>query len=354
MAEELEKFEEDLKSSRLDNFEDLDKDLMADDDPDPKEGDTGEPGEPKEETIVKDTTEEDETKDKVPDASDQPEVKYVTLPEDAESFGELAGKKITYQELQEANLVDKLVTWGHQGRHLVQRGQEELEETKKIRELLEKQLTSSEETRKAAEKPPDLAPDKAAEALVNHYGGDFDALGEAGAIEPSFFATYPKVAAQLEHRFRATAELGQVVIAKVTELLEGHERRSGAEAQVSGESRLTELMTGVAESGELFELLNDAGERKDFMKWATADGNTLNWVDKDLSKVTDVDISSSFLLYMHQNPDKFKAPEKAASKEERQKAGGGGGGAPAKKKAPMDEMQQFITDLAESGQDKEY
>lgn len=365
MVDELESFEADLNKSADGDFEAEAGKLEEEQDQD----DLDTAGSSDEDVVVEDPTaaeveEEPSAAEEEPDtttqdtAEEKPEAKFVTLPEDAEAFGEFAGKKITYEQLQEANLVDKLVTWGHQGRHLVQRGQEELEETKKMRALLEEQLGIVKEDRERAAEGPTLTPEQAADALVAEYAADFDALGKAGAVEDSFFETYPKVAAQLEHRQRATRDLGQLIIQQLTKLTENQDKRVEVDTTAASRDHLKDVMVGVSDSGELFGQLGNEGDRKDFMTWATREESTLNWVDKDADSVTPADISASWLLYLHEHPDKFSTKEKKSEKKkvERKLAGGGGTGNDTASKAveELDEFQQFEKDLFDSRKDDQY
>jgi hypothetical protein len=363
MDEELEQFEDDLNKSANDDdeFIDLEKNLDLEDDQDPGDGDTGDEvkDQTKEEDEVKSTDDEDDQKAADQgDSDDQPEAKLYTLPDDKEAFGELAGQRVTTKQLEEAELLDKAITWGHQGRHMLTRNQEELEESKKIRALLEEQLGIVKEDRKKAEEAPALPPDQAADALVAAYQADFEALGKAGAIEDSFFDTYPKVAAQIEHRFRSVKDVADVMIDAVTKLMESNDSRTKVETETASRDHLKNLMVDAAEGGEIFKPLAEDDFRKEFMKWATAEESTLQWVDKDLDKVTKADITASMLLYLHENPDRFKQKTEKVEKkeEERRQMGGGGSGTnnSARQKTELDEFQQFEKDLNESLAQAEY
>lgn len=366
MREELDQFEDDLKKSAEDDdeFLDLERNLDLEDDEDPvKDGDTDDvkvEDPTKDKDDAKSTDDADDQKaDDQDDQSDKPEAKLYTLPDDKEAFGDLAGQRVTTKQLEEANLLDKAITWGHQGRHMLTRNQEELEESKKIRALLEEQLGIVKADRDKAKEEPALPPDQAADALVAAYTADFDALGKTGAIEDSFFETYPKVAAQIEHRFRSIKDVADIVIAKMTELIESNDTRTKVETETASRDHLKNLMISASESGEIFEPLAGEDFRKEFMKWATAEESTLQWVDKDLDKVTQADITASMLLYLHENPDRFKKKtEKAEEKkaDERQKMGGGGSGtnAGARSKTELDEFQQFEKEYQESFANQEY
>lgn len=364
MDEELERFEDDLEKSANDDdeFLDLEKNLDLEDDEDLGDEATNQKVEDptKEEDNVKATGDEkdDEKAADQDDSDDQPEARLYTLPDDKEAFGELAGQRVTTQQLEEANLLDKAITWGHQGRHMLTRNQEELEESKKIRALLEEQLGIVKEDREKKAEPPPLPPDQAADALVAAYQADFDALAKAGAIEDSFFDTYPKVAAQIEHRFRSIKDVADIVIERLTEVMESNDTRTKVETETASRDHLKNLMVDASKGGELFEPLAEDDFRKEFMKWATAEDSGLQWVDKNLADVTKADITASMLLYLHENPDRFKKKtEKVEQKEEeRRQMGGGGSGTSTKSKSKpeLDEFQQFEKDYNTSLQEVEY
>ena len=352
VVDELESFEKDYVESFDDeNFDnetvqaaDLGETAKA---PEPEEG---EPEAVEQETPVEASKESDSR------SSDQPEVKpkpkMVTLPDDADAFGEFAGQKIAYDKLAEEGLVDKLVTWGHQGRYMVSKGQEELEETRKMREVLEKQLALTEEQTKA----PPMTPEQSATALIERYMPEMQRFAEAGGVEPTFLENYPKAAAYIEDRFQAASKLGNVIVKVLDELKTGHDTWAQRDSTEAGQSRLRTLANEVSESNELFKFVGDDEGYRDFMKWATAEDSTLHWVDRDVEHVTAPDIQASVLLYMHQHPEKFqkKAKPKPTSEERQQAAGGTGQTKPAVAKPVDDEMTEFEKEYKDSFRNQDF
>jgi ribosomal protein S19E (S16A) len=353
VIDELEGFEKDYNESfddeNFDNETAVANDLdVTSRKPEPDEG------EPVPEAT--DTTEV--ASESTSDQSDkQPKPKMVTLPDDSDAFGEFAGKKVSYQELMEAGLVDKLVTWGHQGRHLTQRGQEDLEEARKMREVLEKQLKLQEDQISKANQAPPLPPKEHAEQLKREYLPLLEKAAEAGALEAGFLDNYPLVASQLESRFQATSQLANIIIAKMDELVQKSDKWSERDTTTASQSHLRTLANEVAESDELFKFVGDDDGYKDFMKWATAPNSTLNWVDRDVTTVTSQDILASALLYMRTHPEKFtKQKRKQATEEVRRQASGGGSGSNAETKqtGSDDELMSFAKDYVDSFQGQEY
>ena len=352
--DELEDFEKDYKDSFDDENFDNESVVAADLDvssqkPEPE----GEEPEGEQEAVV-DTP---EVVAEVPDQEIQ-KPKMVTLPEDAAAFGEFAGKKISYEELSEAGLVDKLVTWGHQGRHMTQKGQEDLEEARKMRELLEEQLALQKAQVEQANRPPDMTPEQHSEQLVNKYGPEIEAFAKAGGIEHGFFDNYPKVASYLENRLQAAAQLGDILIQEVDKLKKGHDTWTERDASEQGKSRLRTVSEEAGGTIDALDFLKTDEGYNDFMKWATAEDSTLHWVDRDVEHVTVSDIQASALLYIQQNPEKFtkKKSRAKATPEEKQLAGGAGGGKNTELKAvpTNDEITNFQKEFAESFQGQEY
>lgn len=359
--DELESFEKDYVESFDDENFDNEGVAAADLDasskpPEPEIEEVQEEGEP-EVKEVRATDEQPETPAQDEEKAEKP--KMVTLPEgeDAEKvFGELAGKRISHQELVQAGLVDKLLTWGWQGRHLIGKGQEELEEARKMRELIEEQVNLQKQQIEAANTPPPLNPKEHAEQVVQEHLPHLKSLAEAGGIEHGFIENYPMVASQLEARFQAASALGTVLVQKMDELVKGHDTWSKRDANEAGESRLRTLSNTVSESEEMFAFLGKDEGYRDFIKWATAEESTLRWVDRDVEHVTEQDIMASALLYMRENPDKFTKKKKKTSKEERQLASGGGAGKNAdqmKATKTSDEISDFMNEYGNSfaGQD---
>jgi hypothetical protein len=238
---------------------------------------------------------------------------------------------------------------------MVSRGQEELEETRKMREVLEKQLELGREAAAAAAAPPRMTTEQHADALVERYMPEMKRFAEAGGVEPTFIDNYPKATAYIEDRFQAASQLGNILVKVIDELKQGHDKWSERDTTQDGQGRLRTLANEVSESNELFKFVGDDAGYKDFMKWATAEDSTLHWVDRDVAHVTAPDIQASVLLYMHTHPDKFKKGKPKATPEERQLATGGTGQTrPATAKPVEDEMTEFEKEYADSFKNQDF
>lgn len=354
--DELEKFEQDYNDSFDDESFDSESVQAADMSetaraPEPDDDDVSDEGE---QEAVSETGQESDAESS-DQSGEKPKPRMVTLPDDKDAFGKFAGKKISYEQLAEEGLVDNLVTWGHQGRHMVSRGQEDLDEARKMRELLEQQLELTKQGVEKANQAPPMSPEEFSKQLVDRYMPQMKTFAEAGGVEPTFLDNYPKAAAYIEDRFQAASELGNVLVQVIDDIKKNLDPIQESRTNEMGQSRLRTLANEVAESSEMFSFVGDDDGYKEFMKWATADDSTLHWVDKNVNAVTPADIQASVLLYMHQNPDKFAKKKSKTSESDRRLATGSTGTTrPATGKQTEDEMTEFQREYVESFQHNEY
>lgn len=299
-------------------------------------------------------TDEAASQDQEPEVKPKSDERAFKVPDDEEAFGEFAGKELTYDELWETGLLEKFKTWGYQGRHMIKRGQEELDESRKIREAIEKQLELQKQQVEAANRPPELTPEQHAKRLTDTFLPDIQKYAEAGGIESTFVDNYPKVAAMIENRFQAASQLASALIDVVDKMKTNVDPMQEERSNNFVQNTLKNLASDVSKTNELFSFLGKDEEYGDFMKWATAEDSTLHWVDQDVRTVTPQDISSAALLYMHQHPEKFQKRPKPKNEEDRRLASGGPGQTKPSARKPRDEYEAFERELAESYQDQDF
>lgn len=367
LVDELEQFEEELKKSRESDEDEGSHDLLDADGSDegeeeipPKEEEPAESGQKAEDSETDlDAEEETASQDKEEPA---PRKKLTTLPNDPDTFGEWAGKEITEEELVKSGLLPKLVTWGHQGRHLVQKTQAELEKAKaekseaqKLRELLEEQFKKENE-RKEVEQRPSVSDEEFAAALANEYLPGLKQVAEKGGFEKEFLSDFPNLACQLEHRFQSGGSLIAALAKEVTEIREfvGMQKKRIEEEEVqkkqtSATQTFASTVANVAkEGGDLFEPLSSVEVQKDFVNWITRPDSHLLIADKDIGDITAEDVEGAWLLYVHKHPNVVK-PKKKAPESHLAGGGGGGGGSNASKskskKQEADELATFEAEL---------
>lgn len=356
VIDELENFEKDLAESYDDEYFDSESVQAHDMSTTAQKPESFDEDDQEDEPVAADESGQESDSTSSDQSSDEkPKPRMVTLPDDKEAFGKFAGQKISYEQLAEEGLVDNLVTWGHQGRHMVSRGQEDLEEARKMRQILEEQLKLTQKSVEAQNAPPPMTPEQHAAQLVDRYLPDMQRYAEAGGVEPGFLENYPKAAAYIEDRFQAASTLGNILVKVIDELKQSVEPMRERDTTQAGQSRLRSLADEVSKSNELFSFIGEDEGYREFMKWATAEDSTLNWVDKNVEAVTPADIQASALLYMHQNPGKFKRNKSKPSDSDRRLAGGGTGQTkPQVGKQPMDEITAFQQEYAESFKNQEF
>jgi hypothetical protein len=361
LKDELEAFEADLNKDDDDGMN-VEEEAKVDETPTEEvvEEKADETSQEAETATEEPSVETEEAAEETSQEAEEPEAKpeiTTTLPDDSETFGELAGQKVTAQQLIEAGLFDKLVTWGHQGRHMVKKGQEEISEAKALRELLEKQFEKQDKAAEQAAQPK-LTEEQFAKQVTEHHLPALQKLAEVGAIETDFVKEFPRVASQIENRFQSGSELLQALIKEVSELREYVGGRKEVESEQAATGRFENLTDGLAKKGELFEKLADDDMKVEFATWIAAEETGLKIADKDLADVTEADLQSAWLLYVHNHPEAMKPKKETVNKETNSHlAGGGGGRASSKSKspAPADELATFEAEFQEAIEaDREY
>jgi len=364
------------KDTLADELEEFESELLADDDGgslvkepevDLNDKDVKDPDETGQ-AADSDTDEkpvEDKKNEETPEP-DEPEPNLTTLPDDSNAFGELAGKQVTASQLIEAGLLEKLVTWGHQGRHLIQKGQDDIEaakaetsEAQKLRELLEKRFEKEDET--AAKAPPPSEEEFVGELMETYIPG-LKRVVEQGGIEADFIKEFPKSASHIEHRFQAGSDLIQGLIKEVTELREfvGKQRESNeqaqkAEAATAASGHFDGLVADLSTKGDLYTKLGEKETKDDFVTWLSSEESGLRIAEKDVRTITEGDVHSAWLLYAHEHPEKFTQKAKKDAEAARLASGSGGQStSTTRKPKPDDELGNFEADLKESLSQIEY
>ena len=349
LAKELENLEREFMQ-----LDDVDPDVdTGSEEPEGKPAEEPESAEPDQEPAPEKAVEVAEAPDEIkdqggPEGGEQ-EHALTTLPDDKEAFGALAGQKVTAKQIMEAGLLEKLVTWGHQGRYMVQKGQKELEEAKnekseaeKLRLLLEERF-KKEDAAAEQKSVPQVSEDQFAQQLMDNYLPGLKEIVEAGGFEKDFITDFPKVASHLEHRFQAGGSLLQGLIKEVDSIREfvGMQKEQLEKKQAT--SSFEGLLDQVGDEGELFNGLKDSQGKVDFIKWVTNESTGLRIAEKNIAEVSPDDVKSAYLYYLHTHPDAFKAPAAAPVADRKAHlAGGGAGKTPSKRtKEQLDEFEAF-------------
>lgn len=359
IADELEEFEADL------NKDDDGESLIEEPEVDIKDTDeTGQKADPEPEPEPVDPKDEPETP---PQDDPEPEPNLTTLPDDKDAFGDLAGKTVTAKQLIDEGLLNKLVTWGHQGRHLIQKGQDDIEaakaetsEAQKLRELLEAQFAKEDKVAEAA--IPRQSEEEYVGQLSETYLAGLKSVASQGGIEEDFVKEFPKSAVQIEHRFQTGADMLSVLSKEVTELREYVGMRKKADAETARTDEVSAagahfdgLITELSGKGDLYSKLSDPDTKEGFVQWVSSDESGLGITGKEVAKITEADVHGAWLLYASQHPEKFAEPSKKNEEEARLASGGGGNSTSTKRtKKVDDELGNFQEEYNQSLAEVEY
>ena len=210
-----------------------------------------------------------------PTQPDVPQVKLYTVP-DAEVYGELRGKRVTAAQLEEAGLIDKVITRDHQ----------EMHNTKLYNELKREFDLRIDERIKSLQQTPQVQPEPQAQrfdpksfsdALEATYVPPLKKLAEHGIIEEEFVEAYPRVAAQVAH-LRQTAEIvGAGLIQAVNEMANWVQEREMERSTTTAEQHLNGAMAQLAAADPRYASLAQQEERAAFVDWMRSPENSQPW-----------------------------------------------------------------------------
>jgi hypothetical protein len=284
--------------------------------------------------------------------SDEPEgARLYTVP-DHEMYGELRGKKVTAKQLEEAGLINKVITCDHQEMHnarlyndLKRDFDERLERS--VQEAVQKAVQSRQEPPAA----PPLDQKAYSENVERNYVPHLAKLAEEGAFEPAMLEYYPKFTAHIAHQLETLRFGGQGIVAALNEIREWVGMQQGREARDQGMGLLDSAMTSLAAEDPLCAGLADASERTKFTDWMASKDNPQPWrklrIDTELAKPDT--LRGAYAAYRATVRD--EAPPAAPVSRERARMASSGPGvsraAPTSKVA-KDEFSTFKSELNEA------
>lgn len=342
-------------SEEKNEFELFEEELEAASRPSPEfDSETEEPEtEPEGEEVSEPETESPEPAPE-PDVTGDPEPelppvetvqsKTYTVPNDPK-FGEFAGKKLTAAELDSNGLLEKFNTWEHQ----------ELHHTRLYGELkpkfdeLEAKVRAFESFQQAAQQQQQaLTPERVAmqaQALQTAYQPGLEVLAKSGAFEESFLVEYPKVAAQIEHRF----DNGHAALTQLSTRLAAIEEATGIQTananRTQGQNQVYAAIDRVAEADPAtYGQLGDKEIQQKFIQWVIDPGNPLPFKAANAEEFSNPDvIRSAAVLFAQANPDLFVKPEpEVPAAPTPTRAQGTTGRRPARQ---LGEIEQFEQDM---------
>lgn len=334
--EELMSFADEVRGSRTaeqvttPETDDLDKAPVLDEKPEQKE------------------TPAPQAKDAAKEQTVPPEKMY-TLP-DSELYGDLRGKKVTFKQLEESGLLDKMVTRDHQEMHntkLYQDLQKKMEE--EVANRVQQILRDSGVPIKDPNAPAPVDQKVFGDAVEGHYRPQLKALAQAGAFEEDALEAYPKMLCQIEHRFRSGAVALETLAQRITEVSEWVGMKKTEEISTQGQTMVESQIVAAANSDEKLGWLKEPANRKAFIDWAVSDDNPYPYKSMKVSQITPRIVTAAFLAYVNDNPDVIK-PQAApvATRKPNMASSGSGGTAPARSGGKTSEFEELIDGYKES------
>ena len=275
--------------------------------------------------------------------------KMYTVPDD-DIYGELRGKKATAAELDQAGLLDRLLTREHQELHHVKLYQGLKKDFDALKEGIDQNTAAAEQQERA------IPPEQMAAMIESHYMPQLEAMADAGSFEKEFLHVYPKAASGMEHRFQSGGRALLGLVKEVHDLAEyvGMKQTEDAsnDAKVSVESKMDSLV-------EELPALANGDVRGRFVQWAIDDNNPLTnkMATKDETELTAQDLRGAFAAYVAITGDglQVQTPAPVARQERQARArmaaggsGGGGGGSTPTAGTATSEVEDFEREFNES------
>lgn len=350
-SDDLEQFENDFTET-------LSGEQLHEDEPDPADqaaapDDTDEPtGDP----VAPGPTEEPEP------VSTEPEPKLYKLPDD-DKFGDLRGQKATAAQLEEAGLLDTLLTWGHQGLGFQQKFQEIEPDIKAWRDYQERMTRAEEERKNQPEPQRELSKEEIAQmssTIETHFRPLYDKAVENGAIEPELVEFAPKFLTGLEYRLQAGQRQLNMLFEAVTAFAEDYMGRAESATVDSGGSYLHGIMDEVSKV-EGLESLGTDGVREQFVDWFASDKNGRGYELMETKAVTNGLMEDAYWAFIRSNPGAIAdaAPassggRKPASNGRKLATGGGSSRGATGSKTPQSttELDDFERDFNETSNER--
>lgn len=294
--------------------------------------------------------------------TEDPEPHLYTLPEDPDVFGDLAGQRVPWAQLEKAGLAQKLVTWGHQARHNLRRANETVTEYKQRLEQLEqleKRLPRAAQGPSDGEFPDVMSaimqdPKKYADSLKGTYLEPVAKFFKA-ADESHFVEDNPAAAALMaglfDNNIALARELAQMKMA-MKRLYEKDALLETERAVDHGKSHVDSIVDSMAQQEE-FRALADAEYQESWRNWIVDEKNQLTTDlgirDMPASAVTPSHMAILYREFVRQQAANGKAPAtkqtRRATAQDRQLASVGTRGSSGGGGSQASEVDQFLKDM---------
>lgn len=281
----------------------------------------------------------------------------VTVPNDQKMYGDLAGKKVTKQELLESGHLEKILTREHQDLHAQKLYQEALERNRALEQQLES--FSQPAPQPTPEGQPELTPENVeawAQKLEAEMLPAAKKFAEMGGVEEDLVELYPRFASNYAFQARTQGQLNNFMMSTLQNVVRWIGGRHMDHTRSASQDTFGANVEVLVSKGELYEPLADDNGRADFVEWLTADENPLPYKDMDFEQFTPAAIEEAYFAYLRSpagrkyHPANRKTATASGGNEAARMAagaigGGRGGRAPS---PPMGELERMEKEFLES------
>jgi hypothetical protein len=272
------------------------------------------------------------------------------VPDDS-FYGDYRGKKMTAKQLEEAGLLDKILTGAHQVALYQRRYEESAEKLSKFEERL-----------KAIETPPtpdepQLTPEQFAAQVEHNFAPAVKDLEKEGLIESDYAAVYPKKAALDEFRVQAFINILDKVDKRLANVEKQVEPWSEQEQENRAINNVSSIVTSlIKEEDQLCGALASEKTQKEFFDYLSdRERSGIRFTPYDATKR---DIRGAWLQFLMDEGRDIPVTKKGEPPKPKGQKGmtgtggkmrGRGGAAP---KGELDEFQQLEQAFTEAQEAK--
>lgn len=268
---------------------------------------------------------------------------------DHDFYGAFRGRDMTAKQLEEAGLLDKILTGAHQVSHFQKLHEESKSEMESLKERLSKVETPPEPEK-------EVTPQEFAEFIDSSFKPVVDEMVKNGLIEEDFHIAYPKAARLAEFRVKAVLDQFAEYDEKIKKIEESIGPWRDNEQETRAVSNVATIVRDlVTEEENLMGGLKDDETQKEFFAFlADTERSGARFTPYDATKQ---DIRGAYLSFLIDKGSEIPSRAPAGDGETQQKRGqrgmtGTGGQARGRGAAPVvetpDEIAQLEADFMRS------
>lgn len=283
---------------------------------------------------------------------DEPhEPSLYTIPNDPDSYGDLAGKKVTEAEFLASGLINKLLTREHQELHHMKKYNEEIVPLRKEMEELKKRLEAPKEA--PPQEPMELTPERVQQfssELERNLLPQIERFAEMGGIEDHMVTDSPKFLTMLEYRLQSGQKLLDALTKGFGALAADWMERNQATQHSEARTILESTMMETAKTYGFDQLQSDESHREAFGNWLAEREDFQN---RNVNEIAPDLLRFAYMAFADQTG---RAPAAAAREDRPQRrkpeaalaTGGGVGGSRGGVTVARGEIDKFIREYEES------